>query len=73
MTEAGAIKGRGMLLEVLRIRSGVSRDRLHFAAPHKDMVVDATVTYVGTNSSVPVVDAPPPLPGMLEMEVDGYT
>jgi hypothetical protein len=57
-----------MRLKVLRIRWGASRDRrgdvvwLDFATPHKYLVVDVAVTSARTNSSVPVVGAPLPLP-----------
>jgi hypothetical protein len=63
MLEAGAAKGRGLRLEVRRIRSGASRGRpgdvvwLDFIAPHRYLDVDVTVTSVGTNTSVPQIGA----------------
>jgi hypothetical protein len=49
MPEAGATKGRDLRLEVRRIRSGASRDPwvlfwLDFMAPHRNLVIDVTVT-----------------------------
>jgi hypothetical protein len=51
MLEAGdTTKGRDLWLEVRRIRSGASRNRLgdvvwlDFKAPHRHLVVDVTVT-----------------------------
>jgi hypothetical protein len=58
------IKGRDLRLEVPLTRFGASRNRhgdvacLIFAALHKHLVVDVTVTSARTNSSVPVVWAP---------------
>jgi hypothetical protein len=59
MLEAGAIKGRDLWLEVLRIQSGASRDRLgdavrfDFKASQRHIVVDVTVTIARTNTYVP--------------------
>jgi hypothetical protein len=69
MLEAGATKGRGLRLEVRRIRSGASRDRLgdvvslDFMAPHRYLVVDVTVTKARTNTNVPHIGARLPLSG----------
>jgi hypothetical protein len=60
MLEAGPSKGRDLRLEVRRIRSGASRDRLgavvwlDFMAPHRHLVVDVTVTSARTNTNVHV-------------------
>jgi hypothetical protein len=59
-------------LEVRQIRYGASRDRLgnfvwlDYAAPHKQVVLDVTVTNsASTNSIVPVVGGPLTLHGSL--------
>jgi hypothetical protein len=58
MLEAGATKWRDLRLEVRRIWSGASRDRhgdvvwLDFMAPHRNRVVDVTVTSALTNTNV---------------------
>jgi hypothetical protein len=55
-------------LDVRRIRSGASRNRLgdvvwlDFMAPHRHIVVDVTVTNACTNTNVPRVGARLPLP-----------
>jgi hypothetical protein len=57
MLEAGATKARDLRLDVCRIRSGASRDRLgdvvwlDFMAPHRH-IVDVTVTSSRTNTRV---------------------
>jgi hypothetical protein len=59
MLEAGATMGRDLRLEVRRIRSGASPYRygdvgwLDFMAPHRHLVVDATVTSARTDTIVP--------------------
>jgi hypothetical protein len=59
MLEAKGTEQRDLRLEVHRIRSGASRDRpedvvwLDFTAPHRHLVIDMTVTSVGTNTSLP--------------------
>jgi hypothetical protein len=61
--EAGANKGRDLRLEVRCIRPGYSRDRprdvvwLDFMAPHRQLVVDMTVTSACTNTSVSQIGA----------------
>jgi hypothetical protein len=72
MLEAGATKGRDLRLEVRRIRSGASRDRhedvvwLDFMAPHRNLVVDVTVTSTCTNTNGPrIISARLPLPESL--------
>jgi hypothetical protein len=73
MLEARAIKGRDLRLEVRRIRSGVSQDRLgdvvwlDFVAPHRHFVVDVTVTSARTNTNVPHIGDRLPLPGSLAL------
>jgi hypothetical protein len=73
MLEAGATKGREFRLEVRRIRSGASRDRLEdvvwldFMAPHRHLVVDVTVTIARTNTNVPRIGDRLPLPGSHEL------
>jgi hypothetical protein len=77
MVEAGATKGRGMRLEVRRIPSGASRDRdsrgcgvvevLDFMAPHRQLVVDETVTSDRANTNVPWIGARLPLPDILAL------
>jgi hypothetical protein len=68
MAEMGTIKGRDLRLEIRRIRSRASQDRhrgvvwLDFAAPHKYLDVDVTVTSDVTTSCVPAVRALLPLP-----------
>jgi hypothetical protein len=63
MLQAGATKGRDLRLEVRRIRWGVSRDRhvdvvwLLFMAPHRHLVVDATVTSALANTNAPRIGA----------------
>jgi hypothetical protein len=60
-------------LEARQIRSGASRDRhgnvvwLYFAAPHKHLVVDVTVTSTRTNADVPAEGASLPLPSNMAM------
>jgi hypothetical protein len=61
-------------LEARRIRSGASRDHhvgdvvwLNFAAPHKGLDVDGTVTSARTNPGFQAVEASFPLPGSLAM------
>jgi hypothetical protein len=69
MLEAGATKGRDLLLEVRRIRSGAYRDRhgdvvwFDFMAPHRHLVVDVIVKSGRTNTNVPRLHARLPLPG----------
>jgi hypothetical protein len=72
MLEAGATKGRDLLVEVRRIRSGASRDRpkeiwLYFMAPHGHLVDDVTVTSARTNTNVPRIGAHLSLPGSLAL------
>jgi hypothetical protein len=70
MAEVGVvIKGRVYLrLEVRRIRSWASCYRprdvvwLDFAATHKHLVANVTVTSARTKSNVPVVGSPLPQP-----------
>jgi hypothetical protein len=75
MLEAGATKGRDLLLEVRRIRSGASRDRhgdvvqLDFMAPHRHLV-DVTVTNSRTNTRVPQIGDYLPLMGSLALGVE---
>jgi hypothetical protein len=73
MAESGRLRGGTFIwVEVCRIWLGESRDRhwdvvwLDDAAPHKHMVVNITVTTSArTNSKVPTVGGPLPLPGGL--------
>jgi hypothetical protein len=71
MLEAGASKGRDLRLEVRRIRSGASRDRLgdvvwlEFMTPHRHLVVDVTLASARTSTNVPRIGARLPLPGSL--------
>jgi hypothetical protein len=71
MLEVWATKGQDLRLEVRRIRSGASRDRLGdmvwlgFTAPRRYRVVDVTVTSARTNTNVPRVGARLPLLGSL--------
>jgi hypothetical protein len=73
MAESRAIEGRDLGLEVRRFRSWASRDChgyvawLDFAAPHKHLVVNVTVTNGRMNSNVPAVGASLPQPGSLAM------
>jgi hypothetical protein len=73
MLEAGANKGRDLLLEVRRIRSGASRDRhadvvwLDFLSPHRHLVLDVTVTSARTNINVPRIGSCLLLPGSLAL------
>jgi hypothetical protein len=58
---------------VRRIRSGASRNRLgdvvwfDFKTPHRNLVVDVTVTSARTNTNVPRIGARLPLPGSLAL------
>jgi hypothetical protein len=75
LRRAEGTKGRNLLLEVRRIRSGTYRDRqgnvgwLDFRAPYRHLVVDATVTSARTNTSVFQIDTRLPLPGSLALGV----
>jgi hypothetical protein len=70
MLEAGATKGRDLRLEVRRIRSGASQNRLvdvvwlDLTASHRHIVVDVTVTCAHTNTCVPHIGARLPLSGI---------
>jgi hypothetical protein len=73
MLEAGATKGRNLLLKVRLFRSGASRDRigdvvlLDFMAQHRYLVVDVTVTSPRTNINVLCICARLQLPGSLAL------
>jgi hypothetical protein len=69
MLEAGATKGRNLLLEVRRIWSGDSPDRhgdvglVRLLASHRHLVVDVTFTSARTNTNAPHIGARLPIPG----------
>jgi hypothetical protein len=71
MLRAGATKGRELRLEVRGIRSGTSRDRhgdvvwLDFRVPHRNLVVDVTVTSARANTNIRHTCARLPLLGSL--------
>jgi hypothetical protein len=71
MLSAGATKGKDLRLDVRRIRSGTSRNRLRdavwldFMAPRRHLVVNVTGTRARTNTRVPQIGARLLLPGSL--------